>query len=106
MPNTASKPRLHWPGKAGRKAGLFATRQFQKSYRLFIAKHEGKGKVPAYRLAQAAEYGAKTLFRLIAPGDRAKNRVLSEIYRERFRLQFLRRIVAAVPDQPEAERDG
>ena len=96
----------HLEGKAAEKAGLFTTRQFQKSYRLFIAKHFGVGKIWGFRLAQAAEYGAKALFRRVAPGNRARNRALADIYGERFRLQFQRRVLVQPPSRAETPRDN
>ncbi|MBU8870842.1 MAG: glycosyltransferase family 2 protein [Gemmatimonadales bacterium] len=88
----------HLEGRSAEKAGRFTTRQFQKSYRLFIGKHYGPGQIPGFRLAQAAEYGLKALFRLVAPGDRRRNLALARTYRERFRLQFQGQIQAVPPD--------
>lgn len=89
----------HLEGKAAERAGQFTTRQFQKSYRRFIAKHRGPARVFAFRVAQAVEYGAKALYRSLAPGDRTRNRALAALFAERFRLQFQATIQADPPQR-------
>ena len=78
----------HLEGRSSTQVSRFAIRQFQKSYRLFLAKHHGPGSVGAFRLAQACEYGAKALFRGLLPADRRRNEALAAGFAERFRLQL------------------
>jgi N-acetylglucosaminyl-diphospho-decaprenol L-rhamnosyltransferase len=92
----------HLEGRAAEKASLFTIRQFQKSYRLFVEKNYGPGRVWGYRLAQAVEYGTKALYRRLIPGDRDQNLALSRTYRERFNLQFRAVIQANPPERTES----
>jgi len=85
----------HLEGRAAGQAGGFTQRQFQKSYRLFVAKNYGRRRVWAYRLAQFAEYALKALLRRLAPGD--GNRELAAAYWARARLQWVREIEATPP---------
>jgi N-acetylglucosaminyl-diphospho-decaprenol L-rhamnosyltransferase len=85
----------HLEGRSAEQASAFSLRQFQLSYRLFVAKNYGRGRVWGYRLAQFAEYGLKALLRRLARGER--NRRLAAVYWERARLQFARRIEVAPP---------
>lgn len=78
----------HLEGRSSTQVSRFAIGQFQKSYRLFLAKHHGPASVGAFRLAQACEYGAKAVFRALLPRDRERNEVLAAGYAERFRLQL------------------
>jgi GT2 family glycosyltransferase len=87
----------HLEGQAAEQASRFSTLQFQKSYRLYMAKHHGRGGVWAVRLAQAAEYGLKSLLRRMAPGDKTRNRALAEVYGRRARLQLKSRLEVAPP---------
>jgi len=87
----------HLEGKAAAKVSRFSILQFQKSYRLFIAKHYGKLSVWSFRLAQFFEYGSKYLWRRLAPGDRARNQELAKNFAVRARLQLKSRIDAAPP---------
>jgi len=87
----------HFEGKAAEKASRFSIEQFQKSYRLFVAKHYGKRSVWSFRLAQFAEYGLKSLLRRLAPGDRVRNRALAENFAFRARLQLRNRIDPTPP---------
>lgn len=87
----------HLEGKAAAKASRFSIEQFQKSYRLFVAKHYGKRSVWDFRLAQLAEYSLKSLLRRLAPGNRAKNRALAENFALRARLQLRHRIDLTPP---------
>ena len=87
----------HLEGKAAEKAGRFSIEQFQKSYRLFIAKHYGRRTVWGFRLAQFAEYGMKALLRRLAPGDRVRNRALAENFALRAALQLRSRIEPTPP---------
>jgi GT2 family glycosyltransferase len=79
----------HLEGRAAARVSLFSIRQFQKSYRQFIAKNYGENQVWKFRLAQYAEYGLKALLRSLAFGGRERNQVLAAIYRERARLQLM-----------------
>ena len=87
----------HLEGKAAEKVSRFSILQFQKSYRLFIAKHYGKRSVSSFRLAQFFEYGFKSLLRRLALGDRARNQALADNFAMRARLQLKSRIDAAPP---------
>ena len=89
---------VHLEGRAAARASLFSIRQFQKSYRQFIAKNYGEDQVWKFRLAQYAEYGLKALLRSLAFGDRERNQSLAAIYRERARLQLMGSISAEPPD--------
>jgi GT2 family glycosyltransferase len=80
---------VHLEGRAAANASLFSIRQFQKSYRQFVAKNYGAGKVWRYRLAQFAEYTMKALLRSLALGNREENQMLAAVYRERARLQLI-----------------
>jgi len=68
---------VHLEGKSAEKVNLFRLAQFQASYRLFVVKHYGPGRVWMYRLAQFAEYYWKGILRWLAPGDHNKNRSLA-----------------------------
>ena len=85
----------HLEGRAAEQVSRFSLRQFQLSYRLFVAKNYGRGRVWSFRLAQFAEYGMKALLRRLARGER--NRKLAAVYWERARLQLSARIEAAPP---------
>jgi GT2 family glycosyltransferase len=87
----------HLEGKAAAKASRFSMDQFQKSYRLFVAKHYGKRAVWGFRLAQFAEYGMKSLLRRLAPTDKVRNRELADTFAFRARLQLRNRIDATPP---------
>jgi len=77
----------HIEGQAAEQAGPFSLRQFQLSYRLFVAKNYGAGRVKAFRLAQFAEYGAKALWRFLLPGP--KNKALAAHFAAKARLQLV-----------------
>ncbi len=68
---------VHLEGGAAEQASRFSLAQFQRSYRLYLAKHRGRGWVPLFRAAQLLEYGLKGMLRLLAPGDRARQRALA-----------------------------
>ena len=87
----------HLEGKSAEKVSRFSLRQFQKSYRLFVAKHYGESAVWGFRLAQFAEYGMKSLLRRIAPGDRRQNRALADNFAQRARLQLQSRVDVTPP---------
>ncbi len=88
---------VHLEGKAAGQVSDFSLRQFQTSYRRYLAKHHGPGVVPAYRLAQVVEYGGKALARTLAAGDRQQNRALARAHWTRAKLQFVSRLRAAPP---------
>ena len=87
----------HLEGRAADTVSAFSLLQFQKSYRLFVAKHYGRSRVWGFRLAQFAEYGMKSLLRRLAPGDRAGNRALADLHDRRARLQLKNRIDVSPP---------
>ncbi|MEN8005785.1 MAG: glycosyltransferase family 2 protein [Candidatus Krumholzibacteriota bacterium] len=87
----------HLEGKAAEMVSRFSILQFQKSYRLFVAKHYGNAAVWGFRLAQFAEYGLKSLLRRLAPGNRLRNRALAENFALRARLQLKSRIEVTPP---------
>ncbi len=83
---------VHLEGQSAEQVSAFSLRQFQKSYRLFVAKHHGPGRVWRFRLAQWAEYGTKSLLRRLR-GDRA----LAEAYGARAKLQLVKDIEVTPP---------
>lgn len=87
----------HLEGRSSTQVSRFAIRQFQKSFRLFLAKHYGAGAIAGFRLAQACEYGAKTVYRSLLPRDRERNEALAAGFAERFRLQLRSRIEVEPP---------
>jgi GT2 family glycosyltransferase len=82
----------HLEGQSAAQASDFSVRQFQKSYRLFVEKHYGKGRVWQFRLAQWAEFGGKAFWRRLR-GDRA----LADAYGRKARLQLARSIEVDPP---------
>lgn len=89
---------VHLEGQAAGKADQFTLRQFQLSYRLFLAKHLGRRRIWNFRLAQLAEYSLKALWRSLAPGDRRRNRDLARRFRQTAGLQCEQNIAANPPD--------
>jgi GT2 family glycosyltransferase len=87
----------HLEGQAAEKASRFSILQFQKSYRLYLAKHRGRAAVWSVRLAQAVEYGLKSSWRRVAPGDRERNRARAAVFALRARLQLRSRIDVSPP---------
>lgn len=79
----------HLEGRSAARAGWFSLRQFQKSYRLFVAKNYGANKVGRFRLAQYAEYSQKALLRSLMFSNHDENQQLAAVYRERARLQLM-----------------
>jgi len=79
---------VHLEGKAAEKASTFTTRQFQKSYRLFVEKNYGAGQVWKFRVAQFLEFGFKGVLRLMVPYNRGKNRSLADVYLQKARIQL------------------
>ena len=71
---------MHLEGQAAGTVSDFSLRQFQQSYRLFIEKHYGRGRLWQFRLAQFCEYGLKSLLRRLAPGNREANRAASRTF--------------------------
>lgn len=76
----------HLEGQSAEQASLFSLKQFQKSYRLFVEKNYGPRMVAAFRLAQFAEYGAKSLLRRLSPGT--KNKALAAHFATKAKLQL------------------
>ena len=88
----------HLEGQAAAKVNLFAIRQFQKSYRLFVAKNYGEQAMLGFRIAQWFEYSWKALLRSLAlRGDEKTNQALAAGFRERARLQLRPRIDVEIP---------
>ncbi len=87
----------HLEGQAAAKVNWFSLRQFQKSYRLFVAKHYGPEQVSKFRLAQYAEYGLKALLRSMAVHDSQDNQIKAAIFREKARLQLMKDIKVEPP---------
>lgn len=87
---------VHLEGRAAATVSAFSLRQFQHSYRLFLRKHHGPARELETRLAQACEYGLKSLLRSLAAlrGGTARetNRALARQYGARARLQFVSRL--------------
>ncbi len=92
---------VHLEGKAAEKASTFTTRQFQKSYRLFVEKNYGPGQVWKFRLAQFMEFGMKGFLRWLVPMNRRKNQALAATYFQRARIQFEPAISVDVPGERE-----
>jgi len=88
---------IHLEGQAAELASRFSLMQLQKSYRLFVAKNYGKGRVWQFRLAQFAEYSMKSLVRRLMPGDRERNRRLASVNGMRAKLQLRGKIEADPP---------
>ncbi len=90
----------HLEGRAAEKAGDFTRAQFQKSYRLFVAKHGGPAKVLLHRAAQFLEYGLKAVLRrcagVIDPRGRDRHRALARHFGAVAALQ-LRREISVLP---------
>jgi N-acetylglucosaminyl-diphospho-decaprenol L-rhamnosyltransferase len=86
----------HLEGRSAARAGAFSLRQFQKSYRQFVAKNYGARRVWEFRLAQWAEYALKALLRSLAPGEESKR--LAAVYRERARMQLQGRVEVSPPE--------
>lgn len=74
----------HLEGRAAARVGDFALAQFQHSYRLYVEKHHGPGRVALFRAVILLEYLVKGLWRrlLAAPGgdDRARHAALADNY--------------------------
>jgi GT2 family glycosyltransferase len=87
----------HLEGQAAARTGWFSLRQFQKSYRLFVAKNYGAEQVGKFRLAQFAEYSLKAALRSLALGDRERNQAVASVFRERARLQLMKEIRVEPP---------
>ncbi len=85
----------HLEGQAAEKASVFSLRQFQHSYRLFVAKNYGPRQVAWFRLAQWCEYGAKSLLRRFARGPR--NRALAAHLAAKARLQLVGKLNVQPP---------
>ncbi|MFO7608172.1 MAG: glycosyltransferase family 2 protein [Candidatus Krumholzibacteriia bacterium] len=79
---------VHLEGQSAELVSTFSRMQLQQSYRQFISKHYGPGRVWQYRLAQFCEYSIKGLRRYFAPGDRERNRKLAAVNWERAKLQL------------------
>lgn len=88
---------VHLEGKAAEKASTFTTRQFQKSYRLFVEKNYGAGQVWQFRLAQFMEFGFKGVLRWLVPTHRAKNQALASTYLQRAQIQWESEISVHIP---------
>ncbi len=88
---------VHLEGKSAAQVSEFSIRQFQISYRTFIAKNYGRTRVGMYRLAQFAEFGMKALLRSVLPVHRAHNRALAALLWQKARLQLINNIRTTVP---------
>ncbi len=88
---------VHLEGQSAERASEFSLIQFQKSYRQFIAKNYGRRHVFWYRLAQFAEYSAKSLARRVMPGDRERNLKIARVHALRAKLQLRGRIEVEPP---------
>ncbi len=88
---------VHLEGEAAARVSEFSSRQFQISYRAFVAKHYGPWRVGLYRLAQFAEFGAKALLRCLIPTQRQTNRNLARHLWLKARLQLVNKLEAEIP---------
>jgi GT2 family glycosyltransferase len=77
---------IHLEGRSAEQVSEFSLRQFYHSYRLFVEKHHGRSHWWRFGAAVATEYSLKALARLVAPGDRRRNRALALAY---FRVAVL-----------------
>ncbi|MFT5232585.1 MAG: N-acetylglucosaminyl-diphospho-decaprenol L-rhamnosyltransferase [Candidatus Krumholzibacteriia bacterium] len=88
---------VHLEGQASGTVSQFSLLQFQKSYRIYVAKHGSNAQMHAFRWAQFAEYGLKAFLRRLAPGDRQKNKALAQTYWTRAKLQCRSQIDVTPP---------
>ncbi len=88
----------HLEGQSAQKASIFTTRQFQKSYRLFIEKNYGPSQVWKFRLAQFLEFSLKGIMCAIVPWNRFQNRSLASTHFLRARLQLTPKINPTLPN--------
>lgn len=79
----------HLEGQAAARVSYFSLRQFQKSYRLFVAKNYGPEQVGKFRFAQYAEYAGKALLRSLTLRNQEQNQALAAMFREKARLQLM-----------------
>ena len=91
----------HFEGRSAARVSGFSRAQFQKSYRLFIAKNYGDRRVRAFRLAQFCEYAAKALARSAAGVVGARHRQLARNHWHTARLQLTRSVDAEPPQRPD-----
>jgi len=88
---------VHLEGRAAEQASAFSLAQFQRSYRLFVAKHYGQSRQWQFRAALLLEYGLKSLLRCLAPGDRSRNRALARTWARIAALQLRPQIEITPP---------
>ncbi|MGD9548969.1 MAG: glycosyltransferase family 2 protein [Candidatus Krumholzibacteriia bacterium] len=88
----------HLEGAAAGSVSGFSARQFQLSYRLFVAKHYGKWRVVWYRLAQFLEFGGKALLRGLTPGKHNRERARGLWLKAR--LQLVNHLQPEPPARP------
>ncbi len=88
---------VHLEGRAAEQVSHFSRIQFQHSYRLFVMKHHGPGRVAAFRVAQFAEFATKAVLRYLVPRERKQNRALARHYWTIARLQLTSRLVPPRP---------
>jgi hypothetical protein len=79
---------VHQEGGAAEKVSDFSLKQFQASYRLFVAKHYGPGRVWQFRTAQFLEFLGKGILRWLLPRNREHNRALARRHFTNARLQL------------------
>lgn len=85
----------HLEGQAAEQVSDFSLRQFQHSYRLYVAKHHGQHAVAAFRRAQRWEYRWKALLHRLFP------RESSPAARARFlRIAALQGLDQIAPERP------
>jgi len=87
----------HLEGQAAARVSDFCLAQFQRSYRLYLAKHHGPKVVGRFRLAQFGEYLVKGLIRCLAPWS-AHSRNLASSYLRTARLQLSNEIDVQPPE--------
>lgn len=85
----------HLEGQAAGKVSDFSRRQFQHSYRLYLAKYYGPSRVLFFRTAQALEYGVKSLLHKLHPGE--DHQALARHFWATAQLQFQRTIAPQPP---------
>jgi N-acetylglucosaminyl-diphospho-decaprenol L-rhamnosyltransferase len=91
---------MHGEGRATARASDFSLEQFQHSYRLYVAKHLGTGRVAWLRLALFCEHGLKGILNLIWPRQRATRSRRARIHLRIAALQLRGHLTPTPPARP------
>ncbi|MFO7654158.1 MAG: glycosyltransferase family 2 protein [Candidatus Krumholzibacteriia bacterium] len=87
----------HLEGRAAEQVSRFSLAQFQRSYRLWVAKHHGARRVALFRAVQFLEYGIKGMLRSALAWRSARDRRLAARHLYVARLQTAREIPITPP---------